>query len=151
MSEPPEVFDDRPPKAENIGESESTTDVENRIKRDEAEIRKTNEQNAESRKKGPKIGPNIFYHEADQRVKSRLFFSLGTVGKKRFVQNFAHVNLATTQFRDFFEQMQLEKDKYCRKYSPLDFVTKRLRRFRRILSPSNGKSSSMWLVDTNQT
>ena len=55
LSDPAEVFDDPPPKAERVGESESTTDAENRIKRDQAEIRKTNEQNAKRRKKGPKI------------------------------------------------------------------------------------------------
>ena len=84
VSKPAEVFDDLASKAERVGESESTTDTENCIKRDQAEIRKTNEQNAERRKKGPKIGPYIFYHEANQRVKSRLFFSLVTEGKSVF-------------------------------------------------------------------
>ena len=113
LSEPAEVFDDPPPKAEKVGESEPATDAENRIKLDQAEARKTNEQNADRQKKGPKIERNIYYHEADQKVKSRLFFSLGTEGKKRFLQNFAHVNLATTQFKDFSEQCEnlFKKDK----------------------------------------
>ena len=113
LSEPAENFDDPPPKAEREGESESVTLAENRIKRDQAEVRKTNEQNADRRKKGPKIGPNIYSHQADPRVKSRLFFSLGTEGKKRFFQNFVHVNLATTKFKDFFEQCTnlFKKDK----------------------------------------
>ena len=72
-----------------------------------------NEQNADRRKKGPKIEPNIYYYEADQRVKSRLFFSLGTEEKKRFLQNFAHGYLATTHFKNFFEQCTIlfEEDK----------------------------------------
>ena len=69
--------------------------------RDQAKIWKTNEIKAERRRKSPKIGPNTFYHEVDQEVKSRLFFALGTEGKKRFLQDFAHVNLATTSFKDF--------------------------------------------------
>ena len=44
---------------------------------------------------------NTFYHEVDQEVKSRLFCALGTEGKKRFLQDFAHINLATTSFKDF--------------------------------------------------
>ena len=88
LSDPAEVFDDPSPKAENVGESESATDAESRIKLDQAEVRKTNEQNADRRKKGSKIEPNIYYHEADQRVKSRLLFSLRTEGKKRFLSNF---------------------------------------------------------------
>ena len=44
--------------------------------------------NIERRKKGPKLGQNIFYHEADQRIKSCLFFALGTEEKKRYLQNF---------------------------------------------------------------
>ena len=103
LSEPAQVFDDPPPKAERVGESESATDAENGIKRYQAEVRKTNKQKADRRKKGPKIEPNIQYNEADQRVKSRLFFSLGTEGKKLFLQNFDHFNLAATQFKDFFE------------------------------------------------
>ena len=38
LSEPAEVFDDSPPKDERVGESESATDAENRIRRDQAEV-----------------------------------------------------------------------------------------------------------------
>ena len=36
------------------------------------------------RRKGPRIGHNWCYQEAESRLKSRLFLSLGNVGKKRF-------------------------------------------------------------------
>ena len=77
LSEPTEVFDDPPPRPERKGESETQIEEANRIARDQAEIRKTNEINEERKKKGPKIGPNVFFHEANQRIKSRLILFLG--------------------------------------------------------------------------
>ena len=50
LSEPAEVFDNPPSKAEKVGESESAKDAENRIKRDQAEVRKSKES-----KKRPKL------------------------------------------------------------------------------------------------
>ena len=102
LSEPAEVFDDQPPRPERKVESENQTEEGNHIARDEAETRKTNEINEERRKKGPKDGPNVFFHEADQRIKSRLFFSLGSEGKKRFLQSQTHIDIATISFRDFY-------------------------------------------------
>ena len=49
LSEPAEVFDNPPPKAERIREPEYTTDAENRFKRDQAEIRKTDKTNVARR------------------------------------------------------------------------------------------------------
>ena len=51
LSEPVEVFDDSPLKAERVGESELTTDTKSCTKRDQEEIGKNNELNSERRKR----------------------------------------------------------------------------------------------------
>ena len=43
LADPAEVFDDPPPRPERIPESENETERKNRVARDQAEIRKTNE------------------------------------------------------------------------------------------------------------
>ena len=106
LSDPVEVSDDLPPRPERKGDSEAQIEENNCIARDQAEIRKTNEFIDERRKYGPQFGPNVFFHEADQRIKSRLFFSLETEGKKRLLQNYAHVDIATINFRDFYNHCE---------------------------------------------
>ena len=49
----------------------------------------------------------VFFHEADQKIKSRLFFSLGSEGNKRFLQSHAHTDIATISFRDFYNQSEV--------------------------------------------
>ena len=51
---------------------------------------------------GPKVNPSVYYHEAESRIKSGLFFALGNEGKKRFLQQNAHVSLNNINFRDFY-------------------------------------------------
>ena len=46
---------------------------------------------------------NVYFHEADARIKSRLFFALGNKGKKRFLQQHAHTNLNTVKFKFFHD------------------------------------------------
>ena len=77
LSDPATVHEDPPRKPEPIPSSETTEEADNRTARNEAAVRKTNEANEERRKKGTKISPNVYYHEADARIKSRLFFTLG--------------------------------------------------------------------------
>ena len=87
LSDPATVQDNPPPKPELIPKSELTMEADNRIARNEAAVRKINEASEELRKKGFKISPNFSYHEADARIKSRLFFALGNDGKERFCNN----------------------------------------------------------------
>ena len=104
LAGPAEVYDDPPPRPEKIPASENETERNNRFARDQAEIRKVNEINIERRKKGHKLGQIIFYHEADQRVKSCLFFALGTEGKKRFLPSCPHTILSGINFKELFTQ-----------------------------------------------
>ena len=42
-----------------------------------------------------------FYHKAEARLKSRLFFALGNNGKRRFADSFPHTDISVTPFREF--------------------------------------------------
>ena len=72
--EPGDVHDDPPPKPESRPETETQQESDDRIRRDAAARRRVDETNAERRKKGPRIGMNWFFHEAEARARSRLFF-----------------------------------------------------------------------------
>ena len=47
--------------------------------------------------------PGVYYYEVEIRVKSRLFFLLGSEGRKRFLQSYPHADLSALSFRDFHE------------------------------------------------
>ena len=55
----------------------------------------------ERRRKGPRISQNWFYHEAEARMKSRLFFALGNEGRERFADSFPHTDISIIPFREF--------------------------------------------------
>ena len=77
LVEPAEVIDEPPPRAEAVGATEDGWGGANaRILRDQAAVRRINELNIERRRKEPRIGLNWFYHEAEARLKSRLFLAL---------------------------------------------------------------------------
>ena len=93
LSEPATVHDDPPPKPEPIPNSETAKEADNRTARNGAAVRKTNEANEERRKKGPKISPNVYYHKADARIKSRLSSPLETKGRKGSYNN-THMSIS---------------------------------------------------------
>ena len=61
------------------------------------------ETNAERRKKGPRLGMNWLFHEAEARAISRLFFALGNEGRKKLVQAFPHADVNQLLFREFVQ------------------------------------------------
>ena len=71
--------------------------------RDAAARRRVDDANAERRKKGPRIGMNWFFQEAEARARSRLFFTLGNEGRKKLVQAFPHADLNRLPFREFVQ------------------------------------------------
>ena len=89
------------PKPEAPGIDENAGDVANRTLRIAAANRRIDEYNQERRRKGPRIGHNLCYHEAEARLKSRLFFALGNEGKKRFLYSSTRVDLNKSSFIDF--------------------------------------------------
>ena len=79
---PAELVDEPYPKPEAPSADENAADASNRNLRIAAANRRIDEYNQERRRKGSPIGNNRCYHEAEARLKSRLFFALGNEGKK---------------------------------------------------------------------
>ena len=101
LVEPAEVIDEPPPRAEAVGATEDAGEANAQILRDQAVVRRINELNIGRRRKGPRYGLNWFYHEAEARLKSRLFFALGNEGKRRFADSYPHTDISVTPFREF--------------------------------------------------
>ena len=104
LVEPAEVIDRA---REAVGATEDAGEANARILRDQAAVRRINELNIERRRKGPRIGLNWFYHEAEARLKSRLFFALGNEGKRRFADSYPHTDISVTPFRDFHNACEM--------------------------------------------
>ena len=98
---PAELVDEPYPKSEAPGIDENAADVTSRNLRVAAANRRIDEYNQERRRKGPRIGHNWCYHEAEARLKSRLFFALRNEGKKRFLDSYPHLDLNNSSFIDF--------------------------------------------------
>ena len=103
LKPPGVVHDDPVPKPEVVGVDEDAAAIANRIARKDAAVRRVTEMNEEHRAKGPRVAPGVYYYEVEQRVKPRLFFSLGSEGRKRFLQSYPHADLSALSFRDFHE------------------------------------------------
>ena len=56
--------------------------------------------NEERRTRGPRVGHNVFYNEVQKKLVSRLFLSLGTDRKKRFLQKNPHAVISKMSFRE---------------------------------------------------
>ena len=61
------------------------------------------------------MAPGVFFCEVEQRIKSRLFFSLGSEGRKRFLQSYRHADLSAISFQVFYYCCVLlfKKEKNC--------------------------------------
>ena len=103
LKPPRVVHDDLVPKQKAVGVDEDAVAIENRIARNDAAVRRVAEMNEERRAKGPRVAPGVFYYEVEQRIKSRLFFSHGSEGRKRFLQSYPHADLSAISFQEFHE------------------------------------------------
>ena len=102
LVEPTEIIDDPPPsKPEAVGPGEDAGEANARVLRDQAAVRRVTELYVERRRKSPRISQNWFYHEAEARLKLRLFFALGNDAKRRFADSFPHTDISVTPFREF--------------------------------------------------
>ena len=79
---PSELVAEPYPKPEAPSTDEKAADVANRNLRIAAANRRIDEYNQERSSKGPRIGHNWCYHEAEARLKSQLFFVLRIEEKK---------------------------------------------------------------------
>ena len=59
--------------------------------------------NEERLAKNPRVAPGVYFYEVEQRIKSHLFFSLGSEGRKRFLQSYPHADLSAISFQKFHE------------------------------------------------
>ena len=97
------VHDDPVSKPEVVGPNEDAAVTANCIARDKAAARRVVEMNEERWVKGPRVAPGVFFYEVEQRNKSRLFFSLGSEGRKRFLQSYRHADLSAISFQVFYD------------------------------------------------
>ena len=97
------VHDDPVPKPEAVGPDEDAAAIANRIARNKTAARRKAEMNEERRAKGPRVAPDVFFYEVEQRIKSRLFFSLGSEGRKGFLQSYSHADLSLISFHVYYE------------------------------------------------
>ena len=97
------MHDDPPPRPETKPDPETQSETDDRLRRDAAARRRVDEANVERRKKGPRMGMNWFFHGAEARARSRLFFALGNEVRKKLVQAFPHADLNLLSFREFFQ------------------------------------------------
>ena len=103
LKPPGVVHDDPVPKPEAVGVYEDAAAIVNRTARNEAAVRRVTEMNEERRAKDPRVAPGVFYYEVEQRIKSRLFFSVGSEGRKRFLQSYPHADVSAMSFKEFHE------------------------------------------------
>ena len=103
LKPPGVVHDDPVPKPEAVGLEEDAAAIANRIARNEAAVRRVAEMNEERRARGPRVAPGAYYNEVEQQIKSRLFFSLCSEGRKRFLQSYPHADLSAISFQEFHE------------------------------------------------
>ena len=111
LIEPAEVLDEPPPRPETIADGEDAGAAEARRQRDQAAIRRINELNIETRRKGPRISQNWFYHKADARMMSRLFFALEKEEKRRFADSHGHQYYSFSRIHNGCETLfKVERD-----------------------------------------
>ena len=60
-------------------------------------------ENADRRTRVPRVDHNVFYNEVQKKLASRLFLSLGTEGKQRFLQKNPHAKNSKRSFWDITE------------------------------------------------
>ena len=103
LKTPGVVHDDRIPKPEAVGIDEDAVAIANHIARNYAAARRVAEMNEERRAKGPRVAPGVYFYEVEQRIKFRLFFSLGSEARKTFLQSYPHADLSAISFQEFHE------------------------------------------------
>ena len=103
LKEPKDILEEPPPRPETPREGEKEAVTIARNLRDKLARDRVMLENEERRTRGPRVGHNVFYNEVQKKLVSRLFLSLGTKGKKRFLQKNPHAEISKMSFRDITE------------------------------------------------
>ena len=135
---PAELVDEPYPKPEAPSAEENAAYVANRNLRIAAANRRIDEYNQERRRKGPRIGHNWCYHEAEAGLKSRLFFALENEGKKRFLDSYSHLDHNTSSFIDFHKCCE---DVFT---AERDYTVERIKLYNTIFMQDNDSLSSFY-------
>ena len=94
LEEPKDILEEPPPRPETPREGETENATAARNLRDKLARDRLLLENEERRTRGPRVGHNVFYNEVQKKLMSRLFLSLGTEGKKQFLQKSPHVEIS---------------------------------------------------------
>ena len=103
LVEPGDVHDDPPPRPESRPDPESQRELDDRFRGDAVARRGVEEANAERRKKGPRIGMNWFFHEAEARTRSRLFLPWEMKAERNWCK-FFHMRTSTDYHLENFSK-----------------------------------------------
>ena len=103
LEDPKDISVEPPPrlKTPREGEDEAATTVRNlrdKLARDRFML-----ENEERRTRGPRVVQKVYYNEVQKKLVSRLFLSLGTEGKKRFLQKNPHAEISKLSFKEITE------------------------------------------------
>ena len=111
LEDPKEILEVPPPRPETPRGGEDATARAAKDLTDKLEIDRVTLENEERRARGPRVGHNNYYNEVEKKVVSRLFLSLGTEGKKRFLQKNPHVEISKMSFKEIIELHQFHSRK----------------------------------------
>ena len=99
LEESKDILEEPPPRPETPREGENENARNARTLRYKLARDRVLLENEERRTRGPRVGHNVFYNEVQKKLVSRLFLSLGTEGKKRFLQKNPHAEISKMTFR----------------------------------------------------
>ena len=100
LEDPKAVLEEPLPRTETPKTGEGAQAIPEREARDKLLRDKVILENEERNARKPKVGHNLFYHEIEKRLTSRLYLALGTEGKKRFVQKNPHTEISKVELRE---------------------------------------------------
>ena len=100
LGDPKAVVEEPMPRPETPRANEDAQALVDREARYKSLRDKAVLENEERKEPGPKVGHNVFYNEAETRIRiaPTLFLALGTEGKKRFVQKNLHTEVSKIEF-----------------------------------------------------
>ena len=103
LEDPKDILEEPPPRPETPREGDDEAAITARNFRDKLARDRVMLENEERRTPGPRVGHNVYYNEVHKKHVSRLFLSLGTEGKKRFLQKNLHTEISKMSFKEILE------------------------------------------------
>ena len=126
LEDPKDILEEPPPRPETPREGENEDARNARTLRDKLARDRVLLENEERRTRGPRVGHNVFYNEVQKKLVSRLFLSLGTEGKKRFLQRNPHAEISKMTFKEITELAEVSFQKLkCVRYERYKLFTRK--------------------------